>query len=426
MLDLRGRVLDLDVRHGVRAAFGAEQQRIALGEVAHAVGVGGDADQPAIGVVTLARADAFGDDGRAAALAVVDHLGPGVGLLVVVGHRDRVELADRILAVEHAARVLPGHRRAGLDLGPRNLTARALTQPALGHEIVDAALALGVARVPVLHGRVLDLGILERDELDHCGVELVLVAHRRGAAFEVGNVRALVGDDQRALELAGVLGIDAEIGAELHRAAHALGDVDEGAVGEDRAVERGEEVVALRHHLAEPLLHQLRVLADRLADREEDHPGLLELLAEGGRHADAVEHRIDRDLARALDAGEHLLLFERDAELLVNLEDFGIDFVEALERRLLLRRGVVVRVLIVDRRIAELGPVRLCHLLPQPERLQPPLEHPLGLALLGADEAHGRLVEALGGELGVDLGRPAVLILGRPGSGFARGAVLDF
>src|SRR5690606_25945555 len=132
VLDLRGRVLDLDVGHRVRAALGAEQQRIALGEVAHPDGVGGDADEAAVGVVRLARADALGNDRAAAALAVVDHLGAGVGLLVVVGPRDRVELADRVLAVEHAARVLPGHRRAGLDLGPGDLAARALAQPALG------------------------------------------------------------------------------------------------------------------------------------------------------------------------------------------------------------------------------------------------------------------------------------------------------
>ena len=87
-------------------------------------------------------------------------------------------------------------------------------QRALGDEIEDPALALGVARIPVLDGRVFHLGILVREDLDHRGVELVLVAHRRGAAFEVGDVAALVGDDQGALELAGILGIDAEIGAD--------------------------------------------------------------------------------------------------------------------------------------------------------------------------------------------------------------------
>ena len=113
----------------------------------------------------------------------------------------------------------------------------------LGDEIVDAALAVLVARVPVLHGRVLDLGVVERDQLDHGGVQLVLVAHRRGAAFEVAHIGALVGDDERALELAGLLLVDAEVGGKLHRAAHALGHIDERAVGIDRRVERGEEVV---------------------------------------------------------------------------------------------------------------------------------------------------------------------------------------
>src|SRR3546814_12216361 len=79
------------------------------------------------------------------------------------------------------------------------------------------------------------------------------------------------------------------------------------------------------------------MLADRLADRQEDDARLLEFLAEGGRDADAVEHRVDCDLARALDPGEHLLLLDRDAELLVDLEDFGVDLVEAVELRLRLR-----------------------------------------------------------------------------------------
>ena len=115
---------------------------------------------------------------------------------------DRVELAHRVVALQDAARVLPGDRRAGLDLRPRDLRALAAARAALGDEVVDAAAAFLVAGVPVLHRRVLDLGVVERDELDHRRVQLVLVALRRGAALEVGDVGALVGDDQRALELA--------------------------------------------------------------------------------------------------------------------------------------------------------------------------------------------------------------------------------
>ena len=198
----------------------------------------------AIGVVGVAGRDALGDDAARRVLAEMQHLGAGIDLLVPVRDRDRIELAARIVAAQDAARIFPGDRRAGLELGPGDLRARAAAVAALGHEVVDAALALRVARIPVLDGRILDLGVIKRDQLDHRGMQLVLVAHRRGAAFEIAHVGALVGDDQRALELAGVALVDAEIGGQLHRAAHARRHIDERAVGEHRRVERGEEVVA--------------------------------------------------------------------------------------------------------------------------------------------------------------------------------------
>jgi hypothetical protein len=102
------------------------------------------------------------------------------------------------------------------------------------HEIIDAALALGVARIPVLHGGILDLGVVKRDQLDHGGVELVLVALRRRAAFEVAHIGAFVGNDQRALELASVALVDAEIGRQFHRAAYARRHINKRAVGEHR------------------------------------------------------------------------------------------------------------------------------------------------------------------------------------------------
>ena len=191
----------------------------------------------------------------------------------------------------------------------------------------------GVARIPVLDGRIFDLGVVERDQLDHRGVQLVLVAHRRRAAFEIADIGALVGDDQRALELAGIAFVDAEIGRQLHRAAHARRHVDERAVGEHRRVERGEEIVADRHHRAEILFHQLGMLVDRLRDRHEEDAGLGELGLEGGGDRNRIEHRIDRDAAiavaalafgivrllavRLLDAQQRFPLAQRNAELLV-------------------------------------------------------------------------------------------------------------
>src|SRR5690606_3234178 len=226
---------------------------IALGIVARAVGVAVHAHQATVGVLAVAGADALADDLALGALADVDHLGAGVGLLAMVGPRHRVAVADRVIAGQHAGRVLPGDRRAGFDLGPGDLAARATAFGTLGDEVVDAADAVLVARVPVLHGGILDLGVFQRNQLNHRRVQLVLIAHRRGAAFQVGHVGLVLADDQRALELAGVAGIDAEIGAQLHRATHAPGNEHEAAIGEHGGVERGEVVVADRHHAAQVL-----------------------------------------------------------------------------------------------------------------------------------------------------------------------------
>src|SRR5262245_32169532 len=138
----------------------------------------------------------------------MQHLGAAVDLLVAVGNRDRVELTARIVAAQDAARILPGAGRTGLDLGPGDLEGAAAAVATLGDEIVDAALAFRIARIPVLYRRILDLGIVESHELDDGRVQLVLIALRRGAALEVAYVGALVGDDQRALELAGVALVD--------------------------------------------------------------------------------------------------------------------------------------------------------------------------------------------------------------------------
>src|ERR1019366_9145160 len=95
-------------------------------------------------------------------LAEVDHLGAAVDLLAAVGDRDRVELAARIVAAQDAARIFPGDGRAGLHLGPGNLRILAAAVAALGDEVEDAALAIGIARIPVLHRRIFDLRSEER------------------------------------------------------------------------------------------------------------------------------------------------------------------------------------------------------------------------------------------------------------------------
>jgi len=151
-------------------------------------------------------------------------------------------------------------------------------------------------------------------------------------------------------------------------------------------------------------------LLDRLADRAENNARVLQFLAEGGCHRDAVKHRVHRDLARALDPGENLLLLDRDAELFIDAQDFGIDLVEAAELFLRLGLGIIIGVLIVDHRNVELGPVGRFHLFPQAKGFQPPVEHPLRLALLVRNEAYRVFIEPLGRKILLDVRRPAELV----------------
>ena len=284
MLDLGRSVLDLEIRKRVRPAPITNEQRVALRVIPRAACLLGDLDEPAICVLPMPGRDALRDDGALRVLAQVDHLRTGVRLLVVVRRRYRVELAHRVVALQDAPRILPGDRGAGLDLRPRDLRLHAEALAPLRDEVVNPALSFFVAGIPVLYGRVLDRRVIERNQLDHGRVQLVLVAHRRRATFEIAHERAFLGDDECSLELAGVLRVDPEVGRQLHRTPHALGDVGERAVTEDRRVERREEIVGVRHDRAEVLAHELRMALDGFREGTEDDAELGELLLERGRH----------------------------------------------------------------------------------------------------------------------------------------------
>ena len=83
----------------------------------------------------------------------------------------------------------------------------------------------------------------QRHELDDRGVQRVRRVDRRRAALDVVDLGALVGDDERPLELAHVLGVDAEVGLQRQVDVDPGRHVDERAAGPHRRVERGELVV---------------------------------------------------------------------------------------------------------------------------------------------------------------------------------------
>ncbi len=124
-------------------------------------------------------------------------------------------------------------------------------------------------------------------------MQLVLVAHRRRTAFEIRHISRLVGDDQGPLELARILRIHPEIGRQFHRTPHTLGHVNKRPVRKHGAVQRGEEIIRLRHHGAEIFLHEFWIFMHGFRDRHENHAGLLQLLAECRCNRNGVEHGID-------------------------------------------------------------------------------------------------------------------------------------
>ncbi len=214
----------------------------------------------------------------------------------------------------------------------------------------------------------------------------------------------VVRDDQGALELAGRLRVDAEVGGQLHRTAHALRDVHERAVGEHGRVQGGEEVVIVRNHRTEVLLHQLGILPDRFRDGAEDHPMLLELLAERRCDGDRIEHGVHRH------ARQPFPLLDGDPELLECLEQLGVDLFEAVQLGPLFGSRVIADGLIVDGTVLHVRPVRLGHLQPVAIGLEPPIEHPRRLALLLRDEPDDVLAQAGRDGLRFDIGDEAVLI----------------
>ena len=201
---------------------------------------------------------------------------------------------------------------------------------------------------------------------------------------------ALVDDDEGALELAGVLAVDAEVGLQRQRHLHAGRHVDEGAAGPDRAVEGGELVVLRRHDGAVVLLEEVGVLLERLVGAHEDDAQLGELLLD----------RVVDDLAVVLgaDAGEEAALRLRDAQPLEGV----LDLVGHVVPGALLALGglAVVDDLVEVDAVEAVRPERHGSLQEVLVGAQPMLQHPLRLLLeradlldRGAGQAARRLVE---------------------------------
>ena len=130
-------------------------------------------------------------------------------------------------------------------------------------------------------------------QLDDGSMKLILITLRCGTSLEVGHVASLVGNDQRALKLARIPGIDTEVGAELHRAAYTLGHIHERSIAKHGRVECSVVVVVLRNDAAKILANEIGMFANGLAHRTKDDALFAQGLLERCLHAHAIQHGIN-------------------------------------------------------------------------------------------------------------------------------------
>ena len=89
---------------------------------------------------------------------------------------------------------------------------------------------------PVLNRRVPNSCTLFHNDFDDGRVKRIRLVDGSGAALDVVDVGVLVRDNQRALELSHVLGVDSEVGLQRDFDVDALGHVDERATRPDGGV----------------------------------------------------------------------------------------------------------------------------------------------------------------------------------------------
>ena len=239
----------------MRATFLADQQGIALRVITCIFSLWHDSDEASVSILRVTPPIFPSKQSCFSCFADMCHLGAGVRLLHIVGDRHRIELANRVLAAQDAARIFPGDRRAGLNLRPGNLRVVAAAVATLGDKVIDTADTVLISRVPVLHGRVLDLCVFQCDEFDDRCVQLIFVAHRCRAALKVTDVAAFVGDDERPFELTRVCGVNSEVGGKLHRTANAFRHINKRSVAEHGGIQRRKKIVAIRNDRAEIFFH---------------------------------------------------------------------------------------------------------------------------------------------------------------------------
>ena len=193
------------------------------------------------------------------------------------------------------------------------------------------------------------------------------------------DVAALVGNDEGPLELAGILGVDPEVGLQRDGDVDTLGDVHETSTRPDRGVQGGELVVLVWDDRAKVALDDFRVLAQSRIHVGEDDAEFFQVFAKR-----VVDHF---GFILGGNTGEELAFGLRDTQFVEGVLDVLRNVVPCLA---LLTCGLDVVVHLVEVDLRQVGtPGR--HLAAQEVvvRLDAAVEHPCGLVLHPRDHLDG-------------------------------------
>ncbi len=235
-------------------------------------------------------------------------------MLALARERDRQDLAAGPLAQHVDRRVFHRQPAAEVAVDPFHQGVFIGDGP-LGDQVVNV---IG----PVLNGRVPAATVFLDDDLDHGRVQALRRVHGGRAALDVMDLRPLLDDDQRALELAHVLGVDPEIGLQRHINLDPGRNVHERAAAPDRRVQGRELVVLDRDDRREILLDQIGVFAHRGVGVDEDHALLLQVFTEA-----VIDHF---RFVLGAHAGQELAFGFRNAQLIERILDLGRHVVPGL------------------------------------------------------------------------------------------------
>ena len=192
--------------------------------------------------------DTLGDDSRLGVLAHVNHLRTSVCLLIVVGYGNRVELSLRAVATQDTWRIFPCDGRASLHLSPWEFRVYTAQVTAFGHKVEHTALAVLVARIPVLHSWVFYLRIFVYHNFNYGSMQLVFIAHGSCATFQITYITTIVAHNEGTFKLSCVASIDAEISGEFHGTTYTTRNVYKRSVREHGTVECSKVIIAIRHY----------------------------------------------------------------------------------------------------------------------------------------------------------------------------------